>query len=195
MKDPRHRALPRRRLAASILSTALPALLAVTSVRADDVVTRGARIRVTSPTRDARPVIGTLVNLERDTLTMIAMSDSHAVALPVASVRALEISRGRVTHLDRDAGIGFLVGAGAGALIGAAEYTPRRPQGFEIVLFDSRGTHAAAGAVVGGLVGLGLGLAVGSHGSERWVGVDPASVRITWLPVSRGAAFSASVRF
>src|SRR5205809_6380976 len=104
----------RRVFVALTVLGSLPALLAIdfTRTRAAEIVSRGARIRVVSPTPEGRPVIGNLVSLDRDTLVMTAGPDTHVVAMSLSSVHRLDISRARETHRGRYAGFGLLIGAG-----------------------------------------------------------------------------------
>jgi len=173
-------------LAVVVLCTVLSALLDVRAARAREVETiqRGARIRATLAARAARPIVGSLESLEGDTLVMTAEPDSDEVALPLGTVRTLEISQGRESHKGGYAGTGILVGVGVGALIGGAvDHSTLR-------IFSAMG-----GALVGALLGLRIGTIVGSREFERWVPLDPAKVRLTWQPAGGGGTVSATIHF
>lgn len=93
-------------------------------------------------------------------------------------------------------GIGLLLGAGAGALLGAATY--RRPdcsQSF-ICLDFGPGVAAAAGAVVLGVPGMVVGAFAGSSKRERWRPLGTLAPRAALLPTgSRSAALAVSISF
>ena len=87
--------------------------------------TVGARVRVTAPSvsrdffRDeGRRIVGTLVSLTDETLTVQVRGHDDAAAVPLSSVQRFEISRSR-SRKSRGLLIGFLVGTAIG-VVGAA---------------------------------------------------------------------------
>jgi hypothetical protein len=179
-----------RILAVFVLYVGLPAMLLSGSARADQrvAVSRGERIRVFSTALAPDSVEGSLVDLEADTLVMASGPDSQVVALALASVRTLEVNR-RVTHMAMYTGIGLLVGAGVGALWGAASYRHTPDELF------SQKTDALIGGYLLAIPGAVVGFLYGAIGSQRWVPLDPAKLRLTWHPDNRGATVSALIRF
>ena len=190
MSSASYRVWPARILALLVLCVGLPAMLLSGSARADQrvAVSRGERIRVFSTVLAPDSVEGSLVDLEGDTLVMASGPDSHTVALALGSVRTFEVNR-RVTHMTMYTGIGLLVGAGVGALVGAASYSSTPDELF------SQGMDALIGAYLFAIPGAVTGLLYGSVGSQRWVPLDPAKLRLTWHPDGRGATVSALIRF
>jgi hypothetical protein len=128
-------------------------------------------------------MIGSLAGIDGDTLRL-ATTNSRSLAVPLGSVRRLEVSNGTETHVGSDAGLGFLVGAVLGGLAGAAIYHDEGQfmLGAVVVGF--------AGGIAGGLVGV----AIGSAESERWIEVDPATIRMTRLLDERASIY-ASIKF
>ena len=175
----------------------LSALLIAGSAGADQrvPVSLGERIRISPTVLASGSIEGVLVNLEGDTLVMAIESDSQAVVLALGSVRTFEVSR-RVTHKASYAGIGLLVGAGIGAMIGASTYRPCQPEPGDWICIDmGRSGSAAAGAIVVGVPLAIIGLLAGMRESQQWIPLDPAKLRLTWLPDDRGATVSALIRF
>ena len=180
-----------RMLAVVMLGIVLASPLCVGPARAREVETvpRGARIRAFLTVPDARPIVGSLMSLEGDTLVITAEPDTHKVALLLGSVRTLEISQGRESHKGAYAVTGILVGGGVGALIGSATYDPNTDIGL------GRSFSAMGGALLGAIVGLRIGTIVGSKESERWVPLDPAAIHLTWQPAAGGGTVLASIHF
>ena len=85
----------------------------------------GARVRLyASQTADGRygRFVGRIVRWVPDSLTL-KPEDDLLVVVPVASINRLEGSRGRKSNWAEGAGIGLLVGAATGAIIGLASDT------------------------------------------------------------------------
>ncbi len=137
----------------------------------------GQRVRVTTATPGATPDVGTLVRVARDTIVLERelrtwryttgwVVDTVRTAVPVATATGLDVSVG---HGNR-VGLGFLIGAAGGALIGgpAAVAAARAISGAPYRGDEASGAFAL-GALAGGLLGGGLGALVGlSIHWERW---------------------------
>ena len=99
----------------------------------------------------------------------------------------------------RAIGWGALGGAGGGAVLGAATYTPCNEVGFMSCFLApaSRGQSALLGATLGAVFGTVGGLFVGAiHRSEDWHSVPVeqiAQLRIVPMPHSVGAQLSFAV--
>jgi hypothetical protein len=89
--------------------------------------------------------------------------------IPLDSVTRLEVSRGRHRQTARGAGVGFLVGAAAGLIVG--------PISMECPEYGCD-TSPAVAAALGGIVFGGLGALVG-------LGVGAATTSETWQEVPR----------
>ena len=148
---------------------------ASTPVWAQSDVTPGQRIRVKSSDRND-PVVGKLVSADSE-MIWVVQPQADTVALPRKWVRGVDVSTGTYRSPRKGAAIGLLVGAGLGAIVGAAAYEPCEPH----ALFDciaapgSASQSAALGAIVFGALGGTVGLLIGTLSvSDRWT---PASVR------------------
>lgn len=143
-----------------ILASASQSTAQQTSVPVDP----GARVRVTAPDVAKRPIIGQVLNVFPDTL-LIAISPEASRDVPFASIRTLEVSRGR--QRER----GFLRGAAIGLGVSLALETIA-------IVYDKRNPGEGAGmsliipvlvmpvlTVSGGLIGA-------KHGPDRWEAVE-----------------------
>lgn len=136
------------------------------------VVGDRVRIKADARTLAGGSTIGTLVSTSEDSVVIDA--DGGLLYIPAASVRRLDVSRGRRnrgTGLLRGAGGGLLIGGVAGAVIGAATYEECRSEEFLGCLLSPTSPAESAmwggfvvgvvGAVIGGVVGL-------ASPGERW---------------------------
>ncbi len=121
------------------------------------------KTKIRKPLSNRARVVGTVMTANADTLFLKIDNQPEPVILsvPVASLKKLEVSRGKNSKTGSVAGIGFLVGAIAGAALGYHA--------------DERGNdlapeHAALiGAGYGGLIGILIGAATGSRmRGDRW---------------------------
>lgn len=120
----------------------------------------GARVRVIVPPR-VEWTTGTVVAADSPRVVVWAVERQVADTLPLASVRAIEVSRGRprLVRLVVGALIGGVVGGAAGGVVG--KYSG---QGY-----DTENLVTAAGAVAGFTGGALLGGTVGAlTARERW---------------------------
>ena len=148
----------------------------------------GVRVRVTAPDCALRGQAATFRALRADTLVL------ETTECPLASVTRFDVSRGQKSR----AGIGILVGAGAGAL-GAVIYCSQDKNELsdegKCVLFDDDTTpfqaliFGAAGGIVGGFVGYLIK-------TDRWEEVPIEQLRVSLTPqLDGGFALGFSVRF
>jgi hypothetical protein len=96
-----------------------------------------------------------------------ATCDDRALSIPVDSIAALvQYTKG---HFWNGAGIGTLVGAGAGAVIGLVTYQKPEPKGFITIDLGS-GPAALGGALIGAVGGFAVGGIIGalSSGHEMY---------------------------
>ncbi len=180
--------------------TVLVAILAFTplaSATAQVPVGPGARVRVTghffcqplnSNCMGGLPqrYVGTLVTWEADTL--VVQSNGDTLSVPANLVTRLDVSRGRKTNTGMGAGIGFLVGGVAGAVVGYGSYEECVPQGF-LSCLGAVGPEslAFAGALIGGFGGLVTGALIGSAiETDHWQEVQLDRVRVSFGPQRTG---------
>jgi len=146
------------------------------------VVAPGARVRVTTPATGR--IVGTLVSATTDSLH-IEVANGSSIAYPTVGISQIELSTGVQRRGWKGAGIGLLVGAGVGGVIGLATY--RRTECGEPVLEQlvcsfvdrtSREVTVIADGAMVGTVGAIVGALVGHAGRESWVRVPlPGGVR------------------
>lgn len=157
----------------------------------------GTRVRVsTAHRRD--PITGVVVSHSADTLVVRSDRDLATMALPSAQISRVDISRGRRTQKLRGATIGFLGGAGIGALVGYATYEPScGSEGFICLDFGPEFDAAVAGSLLGAL-GAVAGTLVGNREREHWKpfsGSLGQDARLGIAPAGGGVALTASLRF
>jgi hypothetical protein len=142
-------------------------LLAATALHGQQPLAPGMRVRVTAPNVHRPVAIGNLVRIIGDTATIVDTSGS-ITTLVLGSDRRLDLSLGRHRRVGRSARTGFLMGAVAGAALGAATWAPCPPDAFLCFQPENRGQAAVLGGVVLGVPGLLVGALVGTAKSERW---------------------------
>ena len=120
----------------------------------------GQRVRLTfkpQPHVRAASVVGRLVEATGDTLSVD--KGDRAVAVPLAKVERLEISRGQRSHQV----VGALAGGlGGGLLLGAIAASTYEPCTGWCILHFSQSELFVMGALAGGAGGLLLGAIIGS---------------------------------
>ena len=130
----------------------------------ESVVAPSDRVRVSAPTFSTKRLIGTVIALKTDTLEIKVKSGATYLQIPFSSVKKLEVSRGsgsRGAGTLKGAGLGFLIGAAGGALVGYIADEEGNDLPPEHAALIGAGFFATIGIVVGGITG-----AVRS--SERW---------------------------
>jgi hypothetical protein len=138
-------------------------------------VTIGERIRVTTSTQHGRRrYVGRVMAAQGDSVALQTNSLDSVRAIAISQMTKLEVSGGRHTNGRRGMGYGFVTGAAAGAIYGAATWREGRGK---ISLFGhsddyrpAEGMKPESGAILGGVVGLAVGGIYGRlHTTERWV--------------------------
>jgi hypothetical protein len=136
-------------------------------------LTSGVRVRITAADLGIRQLVGTLVTSCGDTLVISGSSPSNTLRVPCASLTAVDISSGEKSRWAEGLGVGALVGAATGAILGAGCCR----DGDVVVVAGPifAGLGAAGGAV--------LGLIIGSNiRTERWRPVPLEQVRVGFEP-------------
>lgn len=139
-------------------------------------VDAGSRVRISAPVFGNKKQVGTVVSVTRDSLVLRHGASLATQSLATSDITALEVSKGTYTRKAKGALWGTLIGAGAGAAIGALTYQKPKcndPQSvfgcFYIFGPDTRGSDAAFGGIAGGLVGAVVGTLVGMGRRDAWV--------------------------
>jgi hypothetical protein len=165
--------------------TALVGVLLVTAIAEADESATAPRVRVTSPGAPSGRVVGRLAGLDADTLTLRVSGEPNELRLRRQAVTRVEISRQRGNRRKATA-IGFVVGALAGALLGATTTSSDD--------WISPGVVATGAGVALGTAGALLGLAT-SHG-EKWETSSPDGLHVTFaVPRGGGAGLRLALRF
>lgn len=176
------------RTTGTILATAAGALLlspSPTEAQPSGTITEGARVRITAPEIQTRPIVGTLVGIEPGGLSLERDGDHRQELIPRTAVRKVEISAGRKSNTRKGALIGFTVGAAlAGAFALALASGDWSVGGGELA--RAVGILGGGGAAVGGLLGAAIK-------TERWEESSPEQVRVSVVPAP-GGGVGVSVR-
>jgi hypothetical protein len=128
------------------------------------VLEPGVRVRVSTAPQAAKPawIVGTVIAVTGDRLAIRPQHDSGGpIDIARNTVTRLELSRGRHSKALTGLGVGFLVGAGAGVILGSAVLGGGR----DIAPSDAKLIGAGLVGGAGALIGLAVG--AGSK-SERW---------------------------
>lgn len=174
-------------LTVALLLTASVDLLA----QQNPPVAPGDRVRVSAPSIGIERLVATVLVLKPDT---VVVRNREPLALPIASLTKLDVSRDRKSRARFGMIIGFWVGAAAGAVIaGSLENT--EDSEFPDVNPDETVGALLGGALLGGLAGAGLGALVGSTiKTDRWEPVPIDRLRVGVVP-DRDRWLALSVRF
>ena len=137
-------------------------------------VTAGSRVRISSPVLGDKLQVGSVLSATSDTLVFLAAKQSTSTVLSTPNIVGMDVARGTHTSKMKGTLMGLVLGAGAGALIGAVTYRPTKcdaASGQWCLDLFGQGGATAVGAILGGAVGTFTGLAIGSRPTENWVPV------------------------
>jgi hypothetical protein len=161
-------------------------------------ISPGTRVRITQI--DQKPRVAVVVSRSADTLLVRWPDLANTVsAVPVSEITRLQLSNGR----HRKVAKGMLwgsVGAGtAGAILGAATYSPcnsTAPFGC-LLAPEGRFESAMMVGVVGGVLGLVVGGLVGLPSRDDWrtVPLDAQRVALSVKPRGSATGIGVSLRF
>lgn len=148
----------------------------------------GAKVRVTTEEpqsagsdRPAR-ITGTLVEADRDSLTILRGQEKDRLRIVRSSIRTLEVSRGSTR--GRNALIGAGVGAALGLAVAAIDYSNCDEGDWCDLVWGLPVLTTPVGALIGV-----------ATGGPRWVEAAPPRVAITVRPARRGVQLACTVRF
>lgn len=156
-------------LAAGILVAPSVSGAQTTTVR-EWPVAAGSRARVVSPALGSEPQTGRVVAARADTLEFRPSAEAVTVTIPAANIMTMQVAAGTHTRKAKGMLLGFVVGAGTGAILSAASYHKDNCADF-CILPDSRAFEATLGGALLGIVGSVVGLLVGAHAVDTWVPV------------------------
>lgn len=132
----------------------------------------GMRTRVLSPALGGQMQIGTVEGVTGDTLRFLRTDGVGPVSLTPSEINTIEVSGGTHTAKAKWGIIGFLGGAAAGAMIGAATYRPCTGSFACIGDVGGRPMAVGVGAVLGSLAGGIVGTLWGARSHETWIPVQ-----------------------
>jgi hypothetical protein len=133
-------------------------------------VQAGARVRVVSPAIGSDAKSGKVVFASADSLSFRPAKEDMTLTIPTANIVGMEVAEGTHTRKAKGMLAGFVIGAGTGAILGAAAYKKDACAEF-CLLPDSRAFEATMGGAFVGIVGSVVGLIVGAHAVDTWVPV------------------------
>lgn len=135
-------------------------------------VDAGSRVRISSPVLGDKLQVGSVLSATSDTLVFLAAKQSTSTSIGTPNIVGLDVARGTHTSKLKGALLGFFLGAGSGAALGAATYKRPRcsPDVWCLDMFG-QGGQAAVGGFLGAVSGTILGLVIGSRPTENWVPV------------------------
>jgi len=165
-----------------LLPVLLVGLFMLPQALAGQSIVPGNRVRVTHPGEGTR--VGTVVALTADSLEVRFAGRSDASHMSLDQVSRVDVSRGKERRVLRRAGVGFLVGAGVGAVTGAISESQCEPETDFICLGADGG--ALLGGVLLGAVGGVVGAIAGLAPSERWERVHVERPRIGIIAPATG---------
>ncbi len=151
-------------LATAFALIVLPAPALSQNVRIDALsLQSGARARILGPTTDSKYTVITVASASPDSLRYSLDRGLDTKSLAWQQISKMDASIGRHRHVGRGLGLGFLVGAIGGAILGASsEPGQDMSKGFLAVLVG------LTGGALGGFGGAVLGFA---WRSENWIPV------------------------
>lgn len=146
---------------------------------------QGSRVRITSPSLGLNEAVGTVQEATDEAFVIQFEFPRRAGSVERSEIAAMDVSIQGRRKVFKSLGVGLLVGAGSGAMIG-------------LMSGDDKGTFlaftaeekalmgGAALGLVGGVVGLIVGL---TRRPDAWSPVSPGGVDLTVLPlVGEGGA-------
>ena len=165
-----------------------PSILMAQDITEHPLLTPGARVRVTYA--GDKPRVGTLIALAPDTVAVQWEQGGGTARMARTRVTRLDVSNGfRSSNRGERAKIGFVIGGGAGLLIGALS-SKSNPQCMSSTCDDVvNGLATVMGAALLGGVGAAVG-AVSGGGSERWENARLLPPRVGVTIPARGSVRS-----
>ncbi|HEX8724859.1 MAG TPA: hypothetical protein VF737_05660 [Gemmatimonadaceae bacterium] len=172
------------RLPTLVLATLSLVAPAAVAAQAPIVLTPDTRIRY-AVAPDTPAVVANVVAQRGDTLWVRPVRGADTLALGLSRLARLDVSHGKETHALHHAGVGFLIGAVGGGVLGYAGGSDCSSSDW---ICFSRGETAVFSAALFGAVGAGVGAIVGwVNPSERWEPVAlPHDARLTFRPGGAG---------
>jgi hypothetical protein len=126
-------------------------------------------------------IVGTLISVESDTVTLDLTGQASTATIPVSAIRTIDVSRGKKQNkVERVAFRGLVIGALVGGLIGGLADELEK----EMIHREAKvnRNHTAVGVAAGSLVGLIIGVSAGVKSSgDVWQRVPVNEFRMGLL--------------
>lgn len=151
---------------------------------AAEEIAPGTRVRISASQLGAEPVVGTLLGVGPETLSLERAGHEGPEVIARSDVGRLEISRGRKSQAGRGALVGLAAGAAATMLLTFGDYSSDVHGDLNLLAIGA--ALAAGGAAVGGAIG-------SAHKTEHWEPVTLPPVSVGIGPV-RGGGVGVAVR-
>lgn len=151
----------------------------------------GSRVRVTAPSLDLMEAVGTVQQVSADGVLVQFEAPRRLVTLDRSTVTSMEVSVGQRRAIGKGIGVGLLVGAGSGALIGLASGDDDPG----LIAFSAEEKALALGlglGLIGGVVGL---IAGAAHRSDVWAPARTQEAGIAIRPRVSSDGVGLLVRF
>lgn len=133
----------------------------------------GSRIRITERAADEGGALsGTVVTAGADSVVMSLDKGAQRAPFALAGLSRVEVSRGEKGHTAAGIGLGFLAGAGIGALIGVKDTQGEDSLEVWMNVLAWSGIGAGVGMLVGGVIGA-------VYKTEKWEQVPVESIAMS----------------
>ncbi len=142
----------------------------------------GSRVRLTAPSLGLSKAVGTVQEATYQAIVVQFEYPRRVETVDRSEIAAIEVSTPGQRKVLKSVGVGFLVGAGSGALMGLASGDDPQQEWFAFTAEEK----AVMGGVGLGLTGAAVGLIVGLvRRNDVWSPALPANADLTILPVVR----------
>lgn len=150
----------------------------------DEGIAPGTRIRLSASQLGAEPLVGTLLEIGPETLSLELPGGGGPQTIPRSAVTRLEVSRGRKSQAGRGALVGLAVGGAATMLLTFGDYSSDVHGDLNLLAIGAG--LAAGGAAIGGLIGW-------ARKAEQWEAATLQPISVAVGPV-RGRGVRVTVR-
>lgn len=130
----------------------------------------GSKVRVLAATLGPHFRSGTLVSTSEESI-LIATGKNGDLTVPTDKITMIAVARGTHTSKAKYMFAGLVLGGLAGALVGAASYSPTKCTTGEWCFDMGQEFSVAAGAILFGGAGAVVGLIAGASPKDNWISV------------------------
>ena len=145
-------------------------------------ISQGSRVRITAASLELSEAVGTVQEATREALVVQFEYPSRVATVDRSEIGKMDISIQQQRKVLKSFGVGLLVGAGSGALIGLASGDDDPQQWFAFTAEEKALVGGAMLGLTGGVVGLIVGLV---RRQDVWSPMLPGDVDLTVQPLVR----------